>query len=66
LKSIDAVIIGMILGKPICVESYPPLGHFVVRYIRQRVAMGVITAVDKKTAGVDKVTNTAQEAQKTT
>ena len=39
--------------KPMCVESfgtYPPLGRFAVRDMRQTVAVGVIKAVEKKDA----------------
>uniref|UniRef100_A0A2K5F6W2 Tr-type G domain-containing protein n=1 Tax=Aotus nancymaae TaxID=37293 RepID=A0A2K5F6W2_AOTNA len=67
LKSGDAAIIDMVPGKPMCVESfsdYPPLGCFAVRDMRQTVAVGVIKAVDKKAAGADKVTKSAQKAQK--
>uniref|UniRef100_A0A8C6F5G3 Tr-type G domain-containing protein n=1 Tax=Monodon monoceros TaxID=40151 RepID=A0A8C6F5G3_MONMO len=58
LKSADAAIVDMVPGKPMCVESfsdYPPLGHFAVRDMRQTVAVGVIKAVDKETAGAGKV-----------
>uniref|UniRef100_A0A8C9II91 Tr-type G domain-containing protein n=1 Tax=Piliocolobus tephrosceles TaxID=591936 RepID=A0A8C9II91_9PRIM len=67
LKSGDAAIVDMVPGKPMCVESfsdYPPLGRFAVRDMRQTVAVGVIKAVDKKAAGADKVTKSAQKAQK--
>uniref|UniRef100_A0A8C0PJJ1 Elongation factor 1-alpha 1 n=1 Tax=Canis lupus familiaris TaxID=9615 RepID=A0A8C0PJJ1_CANLF len=67
LKSGDAAIVDMVPGKPTCVESfsdYPPLGHFAVRDMRQRVAVGVIKAVDKKAAGAGKVIKSAQKAQK--
>ncbi|VTJ79936.1 Hypothetical predicted protein, partial [Marmota monax] len=59
LKSADAAIVDIVLGKPMCVESfsdYPPLGRFAVRDMRQTVAVGVIKAVDKKAAGAGKVT----------
>jgi hypothetical protein len=39
--------------KPMCVETfgtYPPLGRFAVRDMRQTVAVGVIKAVEKKDA----------------
>ena len=41
----------MVPTKPMCVEpftSYPPLGRFAVRDMRQTVAVGVIKAVEKK------------------
>ncbi|XDB46491.1 hypothetical protein AB1E18_000105 [Capra hircus] len=56
LKSGDAAIVDMVLGKPMCVKSfsdYPPL-----------VTVGIIRAVDKKAAGAGKVTKSAQKAQK--
>ncbi|XP_043302463.1 elongation factor 1-alpha 1-like [Cervus canadensis] len=67
LKSGDAVIVHMVPGKPMCVESfsdYPPLGRFAVCDIRQTVTVGVIKAVDKKAGGAGKVTKSAQKAQK--
>ncbi|TEA29866.1 hypothetical protein DBR06_SOUSAS29510013, partial [Sousa chinensis] len=67
LQSGDAVIVDMVPGKPMCVKSfsdYPPLGRFAARDMRQTVAVGVIKAVDKKAAGVGKVTKSAQKAQK--
>ncbi|XP_034507359.1 elongation factor 1-alpha 1-like, partial [Ailuropoda melanoleuca] len=57
LKSGDLVIVDMVPGKPMCVESfsdYPPLGRSAVRDTRQTVAVGVIKAVDKKAAGAGK------------
>ena len=67
LKSGDAAIVDMVLGKPMCVKSfsdYPPQGRFAVRDMRQTVAVGVIRAVDKKATGAGKVTKSAQKAQK--
>ncbi|ELK11625.1 Elongation factor 1-alpha 1 [Pteropus alecto] len=67
LKSGDAAIVDMVLGKPMCVESfsdYPPLGRFAVRDMRTTFAVGVIKTVDKKTTGAGKVTKSAQKAQK--
>uniref|UniRef100_A0A673J3G1 Elongation factor 1-alpha n=1 Tax=Sinocyclocheilus rhinocerous TaxID=307959 RepID=A0A673J3G1_9TELE len=68
LKSGDAAIVEMIPGKPMCVESfstYPPLGRFAVRDMRQTVAVGVIKSVEKKVGGAGKVTKSAQKAGKT-
>ncbi|XP_069466302.1 elongation factor 1-alpha, oocyte form-like [Ambystoma mexicanum] len=67
LKSGDAAIVDMIPGKPMCVESfssYPPLGRFAVRDMRQTVAVGVIKAVEKKAATAGKVTKSAVKASK--
>ena len=44
-------MVKMIPSKPMCVEKfsdYPPLGRFVVRDMRQTVAVGVIKDVEKK------------------
>jgi elongation factor 1-alpha len=68
LKSGDAAIVEMVPGKPMCVESfstYPPLGRFAVRDMRQTVAVGVIKSVEKKIGGAGKVTKSAQKAAKT-
>ncbi|EGV93281.1 Elongation factor 1-alpha 1 [Cricetulus griseus] len=67
LKSGDAAIVGMVPGKPMCVESisdYPPLGRFAVHDMRQTAAVDIFKAVDKKAAGAGKVTNSAQKPQK--
>ncbi|KAM7321258.1 hypothetical protein ACRRTK_019350 [Alexandromys fortis] len=67
LKFVDAAIVDMVPGQPMCVESfsdYPPLGRFAVCDMRQTVAVGVIKAVDKKAAGAGKVSKSAQKAQK--
>jgi len=53
IKSGDAAIVLLVPQKPMCVESfadYPPLGRFAVRDMRQTVAVGVIKAVNKKSA----------------
>ncbi|KAJ8908725.1 hypothetical protein NDN08_005430 [Rhodosorus marinus] len=66
IKSGDAAMVNMIPSKPMCVESftsYPPLGRFAVRDMRQTVAVGVIKSVEKKeTEG--KATKSAQKAAK--
>eukprot|EP00121_Abeoforma_whisleri_P005198 Awhi_evm1s4703 len=51
IKSGDAAIVVLIPGKPMCVEafsSYPPLGRFAVRDMKQTVAVGVIKSVEKQ------------------
>merc|ERR1711992_367647 len=51
VKSGDAAIVKMVPSKPMCVEafsSYPPLGRFAVRDMRQTVAVGVIKSVEKE------------------
>ena len=51
IKSGDAAIVTLVPSKPMCVEaysSYPPLGRFAVRDMRQTVAVGVIKEVAKK------------------
>jgi elongation factor 1-alpha len=50
-----------------CVEAYttfPPLGRFAVRDMRQTVAVGVIRSVTAKEAGAGKVTKAAEKAAK--
>nr|AAT11876.1 translation elongation factor 1 alpha [Cladonema radiatum] len=50
VKSGDAAMINLVPSKPMCVESfasYPPLGRFAVRDMRQTVAVGVIKSVEK-------------------
>ncbi|KAG0053139.1 translation elongation factor EF-1 alpha [Gryganskiella cystojenkinii] len=50
IKSGDAAIVKMVPTRPLCVESfeeYPALGRFVVRDMRQTVAIGVIKSVEK-------------------
>merc|ERR1719272_2805030 len=51
VKNGDACMANMIPSKQMCVEpftSYPPLGRFAVRDMRQTVAVGVIKKVTKK------------------
>jgi len=51
VKSGDAAMVDLVPSKPMCVESfatYPPLGRFAVRDMRQTVAVGVIKKVEKK------------------
>merc|ERR1712002_1008107 len=64
VKSGDAAMVVPTPSKPMCVESfssYPPLGRFAVRDMRQTVAVGVIKSVEKKeTAG--KETKSAKKA----
>merc|ERR1711896_45909 len=66
VKSGDAAIVKMTPSKPMCVEafsSYPPLGRFAVRDMRQTVAVGVIKSVDKSEA-TGKATKSAIKAGK--
>merc|ERR1712156_312851 len=63
VKSGDAAIVKLVPSKPMCVEpfsSYPPLGRFAVRDMRQTVAVGVISAVNK----IEKAGKTTKSAQK--
>jgi elongation factor 1-alpha len=63
VKSGDSAIAELVPSKPMCVEpftTYPPLGRFAVRDMRQTVAVGVIKEVTKKDAGV-KVTKSASK-----
>ena len=67
VKSGDAAIVEMIPTKPMCVESfntYPPLGRFAVRDMRQTVAVGVIKSVEKTSGKSGKVTKAAEKASK--
>jgi elongation factor 1-alpha len=51
VKSGDAAMVDLIPSKPLCVEAfgtYPPLGRFAVRDMRQTVAVGVIKKTEKK------------------
>ena len=50
IKSGDAAIVKMVPSKPMCVEKFSdfaPLGRFVVRDMKQTVAVGIIKDVDK-------------------
>jgi elongation factor 1-alpha len=54
IKSGDAAMVRLIPSKPMCVENfadYPLLGRFVVRDMRQTVAVGVIKEVTRKQPG---------------
>jgi len=54
IKNGDAAIVKLTPSKPMCVETfatYPPLGRFAVRDMRQTVAVGVIKAVEHKAPG---------------
>merc|ERR1712130_718462 len=51
IKNGDAAYVKIVPSKPMCVEpfpTYPPLGRFAVRDMRQTVAVGIIKAVEKK------------------
>ena len=57
VKNGDACMVLLIPSKQMCVEpftSYPPLGRFAVRDMRQTVAVGVIKKVTKKEPSGDK------------
>jgi len=66
IKSGDAGIVELHPSKPMCVEafsSFPPLGRFAVRDMRQTVAVGVIKGVTpKEVSGT--TTKAAQKATK--
>jgi elongation factor 1-alpha len=54
IKNGDAAIVKLTPSKPMCVEAfttYPPLGRFAVRDMRQTVAVGVIKSVAYKAPG---------------
>jgi len=64
VKSGDAAMVVLTPSKPMCVESfssYPPLGRFAVRDMRQTVAVGVIKSVEKKEVA-SKETKSAKKA----
>ncbi len=53
LKTNDCALVSIRPTKPMCCEvfaSYPPLGRFAVRDMKQTVAVGVIKSVQKKGA----------------
>jgi len=65
IKSGDACLVDLVPQKPMCVESfntYPPLGRFAVRDMRQTVAVGVIKEVEKTEGQSGKTTKSAQKA----
>ncbi|VFV44669.1 eukaryotic translation elongation, partial [Lynx pardinus] len=67
LLSRDAAIVHMVRRKPMCFDRLfdcPFLGHCAVHHVRWTVAVGVIRAVNKKSAGAGKVTISAQKVQK--
>ncbi|XP_066502897.1 elongation factor 1-alpha-like [Hoplias malabaricus] len=62
LISGDAATVKLVPIKPLCVESffsYPPLGRFAARDLKQTVAVGVIKSVEK----VDQTKKTGQKTQ---
>jgi len=66
IKAGDASMVELVPQKPLVVEvfsSYPPLGRFAVRDMRQTVAVGVIKEVARK-VHAGKTTKAAQKAQK--
>uniref|UniRef100_A0A7S2VFT0 Elongation factor 1-alpha n=1 Tax=Entomoneis paludosa TaxID=265537 RepID=A0A7S2VFT0_9STRA len=51
VKTGDACIVELEPAKPMCVETFndfPPLGRFVIRDMRQTVAVGIIKSVNKE------------------
>jgi elongation factor 1-alpha len=67
IKNQEAAIVQLVPQKSMVVETfneYPPLGRFVVRDMKQTVAVGVIKLVDKKSGDKGKVTKAAQNAAK--
>ncbi|XP_061661380.1 elongation factor 1-alpha-like [Syngnathoides biaculeatus] len=58
LMSGDAATVKLVPVKPMCVESfftYPPLGRFAARDLKQTVAVGVIKSVEKEKGSKTKV-----------
>jgi len=69
VKKDDAAMVLLIPSKPMCVETYstyPPLGRFAVRDMRQTVAVGVIKSVSKKAPSSGKDAKGAKAAAKAT
>jgi elongation factor 1-alpha len=67
IKTGDAGMVELIPQKSMVVEvfaSYPPLGRFAVRDMRQTVAVGVIKETTRKEAKGAKTTKSAQKASK--
>ena len=66
IKSGDAGIVRLEPSKPMCVEafsSFPPLGRFAVRDMRQTVAVGVIKSTTPKVEA-GKTTKAGEKAAK--
>jgi len=66
IKTGDCAMVELIPQKPMVVEvfsSYPPLGRFAVRDMRQTVAVGVIKETTRKAIS-GKTTKAAQKANK--
>ena len=60
IKSREAALIELVPTKPMVVETFStfaPLGRFAVRDMKQTVAVGVITEVNKKAPKADKGKN---------
>jgi len=67
IKTGDAAMVELIPQKSLVVEvfsSYPPLGRFAVRDMRQTVAVGVIKETTRKEVVGGKVTQAAKNAMK--
>ena len=67
IKTGDAAMVELIPQKSMVVEvfsSYPPLGRFAVRDMRQTVAVGVIKETTRKEATAGKVTKAGEKAMK--
>ena len=67
IKSGDAAMVELIPTKPMCVEpftTYPPLGRFAVRDMKQTVAVGVVKELEKATGKAGAKAKTAEKATK--